>query len=292
MKPAWFDYRCPADLAEGLDILRDAGPDARVLAGGQSLMPMMNMRVVSPTVVVDINRMAGLCGIAVEGDVLRIGAQVRHNDVFRDARVRAGWPMLPEAIAHVAHPAIRNRGTLCGSVAHNDPAAEAPTILAAYDGSVVIASAEGRREVAAQDFSLGMMTTDLEPGEMVVELRYRRPPPGSGVAFVEFAKRLGDFAMAGAAARVTVADGVCTEARLVVLGMGDGPFRAEAAEAALVGQRVDAPSLVADAAEAVRGSVEPESDVLVSAGYRRHLAGVMARRALTAAFERAGRNDA
>ena len=105
MKPAWFDYRCPADLAEGLEILQHAGPDARVLAGGQSLMPMMNMRVVAPTVLVDINRMSGLCGIAVDGDVLRIGAQVRHNDVLNDARVRAGWPMLPEAIAYVAHPA-------------------------------------------------------------------------------------------------------------------------------------------------------------------------------------------
>lgn len=290
MKPAAFDYRRPGDLPEALAILADGGDDARVIAGGQSLVPMMNMRVVSPAIVVDINRMTGLAGIEVQDDLLRIGAQVRHNQVLRDPRVARDWPLLPEAIRHVAHPAIRNRGTPCGSVAHNDPSAEAPTILAAYDGSVLLASASGTREVAIADFSRGPLITDLAEDEMVVELRYRRPPPGTVSAFVEFAKRLGDFAMAGAAVRLQILDGVCRDARLIVLGMGNGPFRAHATEAVLLGQSLTpeaAPAVLAAAAEAARAEVAPEGDVLVSAGYRRHLAGVLTRRALDMAVSRA-----
>jgi aerobic carbon-monoxide dehydrogenase medium subunit len=235
VKPAAFDYRAPRSLDEALAILAEAGGDGRVLAGGQSLMPMMNMRVVAPSVLVDINRLEGLPEIEADADELRFGPLVRHADLGRDARIAEGWPLMAEAIRQVAHPAIRNRGTVCGSVAHNDPAAEAPTVLAALDGRVMIASASGRRELAADDFSLGMMTTALEPGEMVVGLRYPRPAPGTGVAFVEFARRLGDFAMAGAAVLLTMEGEVCTRARITVLGMGDGPFRASEAEAVLTG---------------------------------------------------------
>ena len=289
MKPAAFDYRAPRSLDEALAILAEAGPDGRVLAGGQSLMPMMNMRVVAPSVLVDINRLEGLPGIEADADELRFGPLVRHADLGRDARIDEGWPLMAEAIRQVAHPAIRNRGTVCGSVAHNDPAAEAPTVLAALDGRVMIASASGRRELAADDFSLGMMTTALEPGEMVVGLRYPRPAPGTGAAFVEFARRLGDFAMAGAAVLLTMEGEVCTRARITVLGMGNGPFRANAAEAVLTGARLNgqAGEALDDAAAALRAEVEPEGDVLVSAGYRRHLAGVMARRAMGTALERA-----
>ena len=292
MKPAAFDYRRPGDLSEALEILAQGGGDARVIAGGQSLVPMMNMRVVSPAILVDINKMIGLCGIDVQDNILRIGPQVRHNDVLRDPRIAAHWPLLPEAIHHVAHPAIRNRGTPCGSVAHNDPSAEAPTILAAYEGSVLLASATGLREVAIEDFSQGLLMTDLSDGEMVIELRYRRPPPGTVSAFVEFAKRLGDFAMAGVAARLQITDGVCRGARITILGMGNGPFRARATEAILEGQKITpdaAPAALAAAADAARQEVAPEGDVLVSAGYRRHLAGVLTRRALETALARADR---
>jgi CO/xanthine dehydrogenase FAD-binding subunit len=289
VKPAAFDYRAPRSLDEALAILAEAGGDGRVLAGGQSLMPMMNMRVVAPSVLVDINRLEGLPEIEADADELRFGPLVRHADLGRDARIAEGWPLMAEAIRQVAHPAIRNRGTVCGSVAHNDPAAEAPTVLAALDGRVMIASASGRRELAPDDFSLGMMTTALEPGEMVVGLRYPRPAPGTGVAFVEFARRLGDFAMAGAAVLLTMEGEVCTRARITVLGMGDGPFRASEAEAVLTGATLNghAGEALDDAAASLRAEVQPEGDVLVSAGYRRHLAGVMARRAMGTALERA-----
>ena len=169
----------------------------------------------------------------VEADSLTVGALVRHADLLRNAKVREGWPLLAEATTQVAHPAIRNRGTVCGSVSHNDPAAEHPGVLVTLGGTVVIAGGAGRRELAAEQFFAGTLSTALEPGEMVVELRYPRPPAGTGAAFVEFARRLGDFAIAGVAAMLTLRDGMCEQARLTIVGMGDGPFRARAAEAAL-----------------------------------------------------------
>ena len=216
-------------------------------------------------------------------------ALVRHADILNSDAVRARWPLLHEATTYVAHPAIRNRGTVCGSVSHNDPAAEHPSILATYDGTVVIASAEGRREVPAGEFSQGMLTTALEPGEMVVGVRYARPPEGTGSAFVEFARRLGDFAIAGAAALLTVRDGVCERARLTIVGMGEGPLRATAAEDALTGTKLEpgaAPGLFADVAHEVKATLDPAEDVHASSGFRRHLAGVMVQRALTAALMR------
>lgn len=291
MKPAWFDYYAPRNLEEGLRILADAGRESRVLAGGQSLMPMLNFRIVSPAVLVDINRIEGLDRLQVDPDGLTVGALVRHADLLRSAAVREGWPLLTEAVAQVAHPAIRNRGTVCGSVAHNDPAAEHPSVLVTLDGSVAIAGLAGQRELPAEQFFTGMMSNALEPGEMVVALRYPRPPAGSGWAFVEFARRLGDFAIAGAAALVTVRGGVCERARLTVVGMGEGPFRARAAEAALEGRRIggaDAKEAIAEAAAQVTAAVDSADDVHASASYRRHLAGVMATRALETAFARAG----
>lgn len=289
MKAPWFDYRAPRALGEALSVLADAGPDARVLAGGQSLMPMMNMRVLAPTALVDINRVVGLRGLEAADGELVVGALVRHADLLRSAEIRERWPLVAEATRHVAHPAIRNRGTVCGSVSHNDPAAEHPSVLSTLDGTVVVASVEGTREVAAEDFFEGMLATALEPGEMVVEIRYRRPPEGTGHGFHEFARRLGDFAIAGAAALLTVRGGVCERARVTILGMGDGPFRARAAEGLLTGARLDGPDaseLLAEAAADVMDEVEPADDVHASSAYRRHLAGVMARRALRDALAR------
>ena len=291
MKPAWFDYYAPRSLEEALRILADAGRDGRVLAGGQSLMPMLNCRLLNPDVLVDINRIAALNRLDAAGDALTVGALVRHADLLHDDRVRDGWPLLFEATKQVAHPAIRNRGTVCGSVAHNDPAAEHPTVLMTLDGTVVIAGAAGRREIPAEQFFTGILSTALQPGEMVVEVRYPRPPSGTGAGFVEFARRLGDFAMAGAAATLTMRDGVCERARLSIVGMGEGPFRARAAEEMLTMRRLgddEGQDAFAEAAAKVTAAVEPADDVHASSSYRRHLAGVMAQRALEMALARAG----
>lgn len=289
MKAPWFDYHAPTSLDDALSILKDADFDGRVLAGGQSLMPMLNFRVANPAVLVDINRIPGLDRIEEDDDSLRIGALVRHRDILASAGIRSRWPLLYEATTHVAHPAIRNRGTVCGSVAHNDPAAEHPGVLAAYDGTVLIASGDGSREVRVEEFSHGIMTTALEPGEMVVGVRYRRAPANTGSAFVEFARRLGDFAIAGAAALLTVRDGTCERARLTLIGMGEGPVRAHDVETMLTGKPLGngaALDAFEAAGETIRSSVAAAADVHVSSGYRRHLAGVMAKRALETAYSR------
>jgi carbon-monoxide dehydrogenase medium subunit len=291
VKPAWFDYYAPRSVDEAVHILAEAGPDGRVLAGGQSLMPMLNCRIVNPAVLVDINRIDELDRVEVTDADLTLGALVRHAALLRDPRICAGWPLLAEATAYVAHPAIRNRGTVCGSISHNDPAAEQPSMLVTLGGTVVIAGAAGRRELPAEDFLTGMMSNALEPDEMVVAVRYPRPAAGTSTAFVEFARRLGDFALAGAAVTLTLGKGVCAQARVTVVGMGDGPFRARDAEAVLTGRALDRETskdvFTAAVAKVVAG-VEPSQDVHASADYRRHLAGVMTMRALQTALERSG----
>jgi carbon-monoxide dehydrogenase medium subunit len=289
VKPAGFDYYAPHSLEDALRILSDGGTDGRVLAGGQSLMPMLNCRILSPAVLVDINRIDTLNRLHVGTDSLTVGALVRHADLLRNAHVCDGWPLLAEATTQVAHPAIRNRGTVCGSVSHNDPSAEQPSVLVTLDGTIVIAGSAGRRELPAEEFFTGMLSTALEPGEMVVELRYPRPPAGTGAAFVEFARRLGDFAVAGAAATLTMRDGVCEKARLTIVGMGEGPFRARAAEEVLTARRIgrkESEDAFAEAAARVTATVDPVDDVHASSSYRRHLAGVLAVRALETALAR------
>jgi len=289
VKPAWFDYYAPRELDEALHILAGAGPDGRVLAGGQSLMPMLNLRIVSPAVVIDINRIEALNRLDAGTDTLTVGALVRHADVLRSSEVRERWPLLHEATHQVAHMAIRNRGTVCGSVAHNDPSAEHPCVLVTLDGSVVIVGAQGRRELPAEKFFTGMLSNALEPGEMVVELRYPPLPANTGTAFVEFARRLGDFAIASAAAALTMRNGVCEQARLIISGMGEGPFRVRAVENMLTGQTLaedQAQEAFAQAAATVVKEVDPADDVHASSSYRRHLAGVMAKQALETALAR------
>ena len=291
MKPAGFDYYAPRSVDEALHVLADAGQDGRVLAGGQSLMPMLNCRILSPAVLVDINRIDGLDRLDAAADSLTIGALVRHADLLRNAEVAKGWPLLAEATTFVAHPAIRNRGTVCGSVSHNDPAAEQPSVLVTLDGTVLIAGGAGEREMPAEQFLTGMMSNALEPGEMVVGLRYPRPPTGTGSAFVEYARRLGDFALAGAAAMLTMRAGVCEKARLTIVGMGDGPVRARDAEALLTGRALSgkqSKDTFAEAAAKVAAAVEPVDDVHASAAYRRHVAGVLTKRALAMALARSG----
>jgi carbon-monoxide dehydrogenase medium subunit len=291
VKPAGFDYYAPDSVDEAVRILADSGRDGRVLAGGQSLMPMLNCRIVNPAVLVDINRINGLDRVEANDTTLTLGALVRHAELLRNPQIRAGWPLLSEATAYVAHQAIRNRGTVCGSVAHNDPAAEQPSLLVTLGGTVVIAGVDGRRELPAEDFLTGMMSNALEPGEMVVAVRYPRPAAGTNSAFVEFARRRGDFALAGAAVTLTMHKGVCEQARVTTVGMGDGPFRARDAEAVLTGRALDprtSKDAFAEAVARVAAAVEPSEDVHASADYRRHLAGIMTARALQMAFERGG----
>ena len=291
MKPAWFDYYAPRELDDALRILGDAGQEGRVLAGGQSLMPMLNLRILSPAVVVDINRIEALNRLHAEDDTLTVGALVRHADLLRSPDVRTGWPLLWEATTQVAHMAIRNRGTVCGSVSHNDPSAEHPSVLVTMDGTVMVAGLAGRRELPAEEFFTGMLSNALQPGEMVLALRYPRQPAGTGTAFVEFARRLGDFAIAGAAAMLTMHDGVCERARLTIVGMGEGPLRVRAVEEMLTARTLggkQSQDAFAEAAATVIAAVDPTDDVHASEFYRRHLAGVMAVQALESALARAG----
>lgn len=293
MKPAWFDYYAPRELDEALHILGDAGNDGRVLAGGQSLMPMLNLRILSPAILVDINRIEALDRLHAGPDGLTVGALARHADLLRSPDVREEWPLIWEATTQVAHMAIRNRGTVCGSVSHNDPSAEHPSVLVTMGGTVIVAGTAGRRELPAEAFFAGALSNALEPGEMVVELRYPWQPTGTGTAFVEFARRLGDFAIAGAAAMLTIRDGVCERARLTIVGMGEGPLRIRAVEEMLTAQalgRKESQAAFAEAAAMVVATVDPTDDVHASASYRRHLAGVMAAQALETALARAGGN--
>jgi carbon-monoxide dehydrogenase medium subunit len=285
VKPAPFDYVAPRSVAEATAALSSAGGDAKVLAGGQSLVPLINLRLAKPAVLVDINRVAGLDGIAVPSGALSLGALVRHADLLSDRRVAAGWPILHDAAALIGHPAIRNRGTVGGSLAHADPAAELPAVLSVLGGSVVAEGARGRREIAADDLFLTYLTTALEPDEILTEVRLPALPPAAGSAFVEFARRFGDFALVGAGAVVVPSGGAVGEARLALIGVGATPVRVDLAS--LRGQPLAAKTWSA-AGELAAAAVDPDSDLHAPAEYRRQLAAVMAERALARAAERAG----
>lgn len=283
MKPAPFAYVRATSLDEALARL-DAHGDAKLLAGGQSLVPMMNMRLVRPVTLVDINGVPGLDAIRATPDGgLVIGALVRHTDLLRSPVVRERAPLVAAAVAHVGHRAIRNRGTVGGSLAHADPAADLPAAVVALDATLVAAGPAGRRRIAARDFFRGPLTTALDAREILVEIAIPGPAaPAWG--FAELARRPGDFALAGVAAilRPGVADG----ARLVAFGAADTPLRLTRAETALGVGRVDA-ALARAAGDAAAAGCAPQDDVHATAEYRRHLVGVLAERAILAAAARA-----
>jgi CO/xanthine dehydrogenase FAD-binding subunit len=288
VKPARFEYFDPRTLPEALDLLAQYGDEGKVLAGGQSLLPLMYLRLASPGYLVDVNRVAGLDYVRVEDDTLCIGAVTRQRAVERAAPVLAGWPLIAEALRQVGHAQIRNRGTFGGSVAHADPAAELPAVVAALDGTLRVAGAGGERTLAADDFFLAYLTTALEPSELLVEVRLPAPPAGSGWAFLEISRRHGDFALVGLACLLALEpDGrhVAT-ARLAYTGVGGTPLRARDAEAVLIGEEAGA-AVFARAGELAQAAAEPDSDIHASADYRRHLVGVVTRRALARAHERA-----
>ena len=285
MKPPEFDYVAPATVDEAVTALRD-DEDAKVLAGGQSLIALLNLRMTYPTKLVDLRRIPGLDGIAAGGDTVRIGAMTRQRAVERDARIADRCPLLHEALRHVAHPQIRSRGTMGGSIAHADPAAELPAVLLALDGAVEVVGAGGARTIPASQLFQSFMTTALEPTDVMVAVTVPASRPGSGAACVEVARRHGDFALCGAVAHVTRgAGGRIADARLAFLGMSDTPVRARAAEASFAGSDGGADAAAAAAAQALDGW-EPLEDPSMSAEYRAHLAKVVARRAFEQAMEK------
>jgi carbon-monoxide dehydrogenase medium subunit len=287
VKPPPFDYEAPRTLGETLEALAEGGPHAKVLAGGQSLIPLLNMRLAAPARLVDINRVTQLRTLSVDRSGVRVGALTRHAAVERSASVFAIQPLLRQALRQVAHPVIRNRGTVVGSLAHADPAAELPAVLALLGGSVRLARhGAPERDVPAGEFFVGPLEPALEPGDLVVSAFFPAPPPGSGTAFCEIARRHGDFALAGVAALVTLDDDLrITTARVACLGVGPVPVLADTSEEC--GRRPAASVDWAAVRRAVQDRTDPEDDIHATADYRRHLVGVLTERALRAAVEEA-----
>jgi CO/xanthine dehydrogenase FAD-binding subunit len=286
MKPAPFDYVAPTSLDEAVGAMATGGGDAKVLAGGQSLIPMLALRLARPTLLVDINRLPGLDGIREASGLLEIGALVRQRALERWAATRS--PLFAEVLRHVAHPPIRNRGTVVGNVVHADPASELPAVMVALEAEMAVASRAGSRAVPAGQFFTGPLTTALRPGEMLTEIRIPAPPSRTGGAFVEMARRAGDFALVGVAALITFdGAGKCERVRIALCGVGPTPIRARAAEDALTGQAPTATALAA-AADRAAAATSPPSDVHGSAEFRKKLARHFARQAIAAAVERSG----
>jgi CO/xanthine dehydrogenase FAD-binding subunit len=284
VKPAPFEYHCPRTLDQALTLLDQYGADAKPLAGGQSLIPAMNFRLATPSVLVDLNAIAELSHVSEARLGLEIGAMTRHREVERHALVAQVAPLLRAAMPYVAHPAIRTRGTIGGSLAHADPAAELPAVMLALDASVAVASTRGRRVIRATDFFTGLFSTALESGELLTDIFVPVMPPQSRVAFQEVSRRHGDFALAGAAAMITRdQSGQCTTARVAVFSVGDRPVLAEQVRQ-LEGTHPTAATIRAAAESAAARDIDPPGDIHASSRYRRHLAGVLIRRVLEEAF--------
>lgn len=289
MKPAQFEYESPASIDETLDLLARHGDECKILAGGQSLVPLMNFRLARPARLIDINGVGELAGIKRQDGKLLIGAMTRHAHVERSNEVAEGWPLLHEAIGWVGHLQIRNRGTVGGSVAHADPAAELPAVFAALDAQFHVRSKRGQRTLWPEEFFVAEFTTALAPDELVTAVEVPAQDPATGTAFVEFARRHGDFALGGAAVALRLdRAGGCQSASIALLSAGPAPVRATAAEQALLGAKPDQAAIKAAAQAAVSG-LHPTSDLHGSSEYRLHLLRTMTERALTRAAQRARR---
>jgi CO/xanthine dehydrogenase FAD-binding subunit len=285
VKPAKFDYHCPATLDEALVALGRYQGEARVLAGGQSLVPMMNFRLATPAAIIDLNRIRDLAEVRVANGTVSIGAMARQRQLEFTALVAEKLPLLSEALRWVGHLPTRTRGTIGGSIAHADPAAEIPMILQALAGEVVARGPQGERRIGASDLFLGPLTTALEPDEILTEVRLPAMPPGAGSAIEEFARRKGDFAIA-AIAVMLVRDGErCTTARLATAGIGHVSVRLREAERILEEKGLGE-ATIAEAAQRAAELVEPMADHNASADFRRHLTSVLTRRAVLKARDR------
>ena len=284
MKPAPFEYFDPRTADEAVALLTTHGDDAKILAGGQSLVPMLALRLARPTVVVDVNRVSGLDGIAQQGPALAVGALVRQRALERWAAERV--PLLATALGHVGHAPIRARGTVGGSIAHADPASELPALLLCLDGVVVARSARGTRTIAARDFFQGPLMTALAADELVTETRWTVPPAPAGWGFREMARRHGDFALVGVTVALTLGRGAIAEARVALFGASATPVRADAVERALRGQP-PTEAVIGDAARLATAGVDAVSDLHAPASYRASVARTLTARALADAVARA-----
>jgi CO/xanthine dehydrogenase FAD-binding subunit len=290
MKPAPFKYVAASSLEHALSLKAEYGDEARFLAGGQSLIPAMNFRLARPSVLIDINGLADLAGVDRSGAAeIRVGALTRYRDLERNRDFLKSCPLFADALPHIAHPQIRNRGTIGGNLSHADPASELPALAVAMQARMRIKSSAGDREVPASEFFQGLLTTDIGSDEMLVEITYPALKPRSGACFQEVARRLGDFALAGVAAVVTLdrERRRCTDVRLALCGVGETPVDASDAVASLIGTDCRDAAIDAVTAE-VTGTIEPSGNVHATADYQRHVAGVLAKRTLATALQRAG----
>jgi carbon-monoxide dehydrogenase medium subunit len=289
MKPAPFKYVAARSLEQALALKAEYGDEARFLAGGQSLVPTLNFRLSQPAVLIDINPLTQWAGMISDAGRVRIGALTRYRTIERDPAIPQSLPLIHEALPHIAHPQIRNRGTIGGNLAHADPASELPAIVLALAGRLRAQSQRGERWIAATEFFVGALTTALASDEMLTEVELPAAAPRSGACFMEVARRRGDFALAGVACTVQLdTDGHCGEARIALCNAGDTPILAAGAGQSLAGAPIDA-AAIDQAADLVQGAIDPGGNVHASADFQRHLAGVLTRRALATANERARR---
>lgn len=288
MKPPPFEYHAADSVEAAVRTLADAGGDGKIIAGGQSLMPMLNFRLLRPSILVDVNRIPDLAYVRDDGDEIHIGPLTRHRALETSEIIARQFPVLHEAMGYVAHLAIRNRGTIGGSLSHADPAAELPMMSLLLDARLEVQSLSGRRTIDAHDFFLGALTTALEDGDMLVEVRLPKLREGAGWAFEEVARRSGDFALASVAVIMNSDGDTISDLRIGMMGVGETPMRATEAESILAGRRYGE-AVIAEAVEAVRAAVEPNTDLHASSDYRRHLVGILAQQALAKAWDRSRR---
>jgi CO/xanthine dehydrogenase FAD-binding subunit len=290
LKPAAFEYHRPRTIDDALALLREVGEDGKILAGGQSLVPLMNFRLAQPAHLIDINFIGGLDDVRSENGQIKLACLARQSRALEDPLIRERCPLLADALAQVGYSQTRNRGTVCGSLAHADPAAELPAVLLALDGVVTVGNAKRRRSIAAQDLYLSYLTTALANDEMILEACFPEMAPGTGWSFTEFARRFGDFAIVGVAALLVPAKDRIADARIALIGVGDKPWRQRRVEEQLLGKEVSA-DLFAKVSAEVAGNISPVTDIHASESYRRSLAKVLTRRALAEAWERASRGN-
>jgi aerobic carbon-monoxide dehydrogenase medium subunit len=289
MKASAFAYARATSVENALELLADQGDRAKVLSGGQSLMPAMNLRLISPELVVDISGLAELRGIAVKDGILTIGALARHVDLLKSAEIAAHAPLLADAVTHVAHPAIRNRGTIGGSLAHADPASELPACMLALAATIIVRGPGGERRIAATEFFTGIYETALSPQELLVAVELPVAPSGSSHFFHEFARRHGDYAIVGLAVQAVIQDGRFSDLRLGFFAVGDRPLLARAA-----GKLINAPvtpALLSDALSDLADELDPQEDHQATPAMRRHLAKVLLTRCVAALLARPELNE-
>jgi carbon-monoxide dehydrogenase medium subunit len=287
VKPPPFDYVRPETIEEVLAVLAEEGGDAKILAGGQSLMPLLNFRMLRPAMLIDINHVRELAGVAEQNGALRVGALTRHHRLETSPVVQERFPVLSAAMAHVAHLAIRNRGTIGGSLSHADPAAELPMMALLLDAELHVRSRRGDRAIPARDFFVGPLTTVLEDDELVTQVLLPDLPPGCAWGFEEFSQRMGDFAIVAVAALVKLDDGKISELRLALMGVDETPVRLREIEKDVVGEMLS-PALAASISQLASEAVKPPTDLKASSEYRGHLVRALTKRILNQA---AGRLD-